>query len=408
MNNITNSILKKNKFNYKEEETIQELKNKINKLQSDNQILTNVKQTLEQQIKFQNQKSVEYDRITNRFKLCKDRLLFITSFLQTLGKNSCAYGSTIRKMFECLLQYSNFEANNQLGDMLNSDINILFYYLPNHTDKLTLSTQFFNLLHKLDSIRTLSEKYESGVHTPTFYGYKLVSLNTSLNHTENNEIIPRAKLYFVKKTDSVCIDIICWRYKEIVDFSVNNFIINSNGIQPLFEYNFLQYLENIFFKETRFIHRPDILQSYAFPINTCLSRKDKTIFLSKMYNLISTRYIKIKSSDYSIVKNTATFTETSEECSITGCKAPYPYVILQCNHKISLMAYKGILQQTSDEDTQSIRCPMCRADLKVKFECVFEKTLEYKMINIDEYINSSNTTTLQDNKYVSREALEQL
>ena len=78
----------------------------------------------------------------NRQSLFKDRLVFCISFLQSVGQYSCVYGSMIRKMFELIFHLQNVDSNNHVGDILNSDINILFNLICIHL------FFFLNLIHR--------------------------------------------------------------------------------------------------------------------------------------------------------------------------------------------------------------------------------------------------------------------
>ncbi len=386
----------------------EKLKEYVEQLKRENIRLSENNSRLQNELQEKQKKVINYDRIINRHSLCKDRLMFSTIFLQLCGQHSCLYGSTVRKCFECLFHPTKFKSDNSIGDTINSDINILFYYQQN-VDKVEATNKFLDFLNCLETTRIMSEKPNSGIEPPIFNGYKLTGINNNSIYDNNSEPIPKAQLFFIKGTDNVRINMICWRYKEIVDFSVNNFIINSNGIQALFEYNFLQYLENIYFQETKFIHRPDILQSHAFPPNNILNRHEKLYYLNKVYELTK-RSLNLLPSDYKIAKlNPIHSIETKEDCSITGCSPPYPLVLLQCGHKLSLMAYKGILFKTSDIDTQAIRCPLCRQDLKLLFHMCPENTLKYKLLPIhDLHKQIANNDIIVDNKFISKEAMESL
>ena len=59
--------------------------------------------------------------------------------------------------------------------------------------------------------------------------------------------------------------------------------------------------------------------------------------------------------------------ETNNLCQITGLPLVERFIELECNHKISIMAYKGFIVNQIDESSESIRCPYCRKDLKLKF-----------------------------------------
>ena len=382
----------------------------IQTLKIENYTLKTVKDKLEENNLSNEYKAVCYDRFITRQTLCKDRLMFCVSFLQSCDNFSCIYGSTVRKMFELIFQSNNFEANNSLGDMFNSDINILYNYEMT-PDKVSVSTAFYNLLHSLEMTRTISDQPNSDIKVPMYGGYKLSSINSSLYHISNDDNIPKAKLIFTKGNDIIYVNMICWRYKEIVDFSVNNFVWTNNGIQPLFNYTFYNYIENIYFQESKYLYRPEILQNDAFPTHISLTRKNKVIYLNKMYDLIGKRILKLLPSNYKIINN-PTRIESLEDCHITGCKAPYPYIKLICGHKLSLMAYKGILHKTNDDDTQSLRCPFCRSDLKIQFHngaLDVEHNYRYKLLDLNYLIDKLNIKqNVLDSKFISFDAVDQL
>ena len=60
------------------------------------------------------------------------------------------------------------------------------------------------------------------------------------------------------------------------------------------------------------------------------------------------------------------------------------------------MAYKGIINNEND-DTESIRCPMCRKDLKIKFDLSIPtslynsncKNLKFSMISSENFRKKS-------------------
>jgi hypothetical protein len=394
------------------EKQIEQLKKEKMELIIENNKLQMLYNELLNQNSTNKNKAIQYDRIVNRQTLLKNRIMFCISFLQTCGPYSCIYGSMIRKIFELFFHLNQFEANDTKAECLNSDINVLFN-CHNSPDKIKVASEFYNLMHSLEVSRITSEKVNSGVDTPTFANYKLTGINTSTSFVSNGECIPRAKLFFIHNTDSICIDIIAWRYKEIVDLSINSYVLNYNGIQPLLEYNFLNYLENIYFEETKYLFRPDLLQNLAYPPNTSLPRNEKLIHLSKMYDLISNRLLKVLPSNYKIIKYNPIKIEYKEDCTITGCKAPYPIVNLTCGHTLSIMAYKGILFKTNDIDTQSLRCPLCREDLKIKFDdSNIAHTTKYNLLSASDCIKMTKDlniiTNVSNSKFISKDAIEHL
>jgi hypothetical protein len=388
---------------------IKELQARIQELEIEMNALRCINKQLEETNKTIQQKSMNYNRFLNRQTLLRERYMFCISFLQTCGNYSCLYGSMVRKLFEIVFRSQNLEQNNAIADPLNSDINILFNY-QNSPDKITVSNAYYNLLYTLDSTRIASEKKNSGIETPTFAGYKLTGINNMNFITLTGESVPRAKLIFNKANDTIQVDFMGWKFKEMVDFSINNFFITNISIQGFHNYNFLHYLENINYGETRYLFRPDILQQLAFPEHTIIPRSEKIIHLNKLYKLIFNRLIRVLNSDYKIIQHNPITIETKEECDITGIKPKYPMVTLQCGHKLSIMAYKGILYQTNDVDTQALRCPYCRKDLKITFDdSIHGHSTKYQMLNINNILKEFNINqSLNDSKYICKEAIEYL
>jgi hypothetical protein len=58
--------------------------------------------------------------------------------------------------------------------------------------------------------------------------------------------------------------------------------------------------------------------------------------------------------------------ELTEECPISGAKAPYPVISLDCGHNISVIALSGLVNIQASDYTESVRCPHCRANLMPK------------------------------------------
>lgn len=380
------------------------LKKQIEQLKQTNKILN-------QKYKKANKKAIQYDRAQTRINACVSRILFCISFLQYLGQTGCVYGSLIRKWMECTLQFNAFSSNHTLGDVTNSDINILFN-CSHAVNKVNTTSQFYKLLHHINISRICSEQPHSGIQPPSFANYKLIGIQYINFISTEKEPIPRAKCYFKKGNEILAVDMLAWRTPDIVDFTVNNYILTIHGLQSVFDQSFFQYIEHIHFNQTDYIHALDMLQQNAFPAHTNLSRKDKLLYLTKCYDLISHCYLKLYPSQYKLIHFRCVYIEEKEECSITGCKPPYPVVYLECEHSISLMAYKGILFQSSDADTQSIRCPLCRKDLKIKFsQDMQEKKLSYVPLR-EEFIHNQYHLFLsgqhQRYPFINKDAAENL
>lgn len=361
--------------------TIEELQKQLKEQAAQIDSLREINKSLTYKYTQAHKKTIQYDRVRTRINLCVDRILFCVSFLQYLGQTSCVYGSLIRKWMECTLQFNKMESKNKIGDVSHSDINILLN-ANQSVNKIHTTAQFYQLLHHINTTRICSEQIHSGIQPPQFYKYKLIGIQHVAFVSDEGETVPKVRCYFKYGSDFLKVEMLAWRTKEIVDFTVNNYILTINGLHSVFDQSFFQYIEHIHFHQTRYIQPIDLIQKNAFPLHATLSRKDKLHYLTSLYRLISHCYLKMYGSDYKLIQYLCVYIEQKEECSITGCKPPYPVLSLECGHSLSLMAYKGILFMTSDADTQSIRCPLCRTDLKIKFKPqVIERNLTYTPIS---------------------------
>lgn len=338
----------------------------INNLITENNKLKNENNRLTYKL---NKKQIVYDRmirLNSRFNLT-------VSLLKSFGCYSMAYGSFIRKCFESLTLINKMKNTNLIGETKYSDINIIFDSMFFNNDKLIISNYFSNFFYNLDMHRLLNNN-----HKLIFSNYSLKKIEHFLVNNGNSEIIPKVTLYFKSQYDYCCINVLAWKIKHYNDFSINSICLTSNGFGTIptrelpLSNRFLNILQDISFQKVKFIQNLKDLQDMAFPkYGESLLRVDKCIYLKKIYDIICNRYLNIHMSDY-ILPSTFIQFEQNEDCCITGCKPAYPKIKLICSHFISLMAYKGLIYNTDDTDSQAIRCPFCRHDLKIDFSNVEE------------------------------------
>ena len=162
--------------------------------------------------------------------------------------------------------------------------------------------------------------------------------------------------------------------------------------------DFFTFLNGVINKQVSFIKSLDKEQEFAFP-EYSLSREKKLKYINNIYNTISIPLLKILECGYSLIgRHPEIEIERKDDCPITGCKAPYPTVRLECNHTISLMAYKGIVG-TYNEFSEAIKCPICRSDLKIAFKTTEDKyrpVITVSKLNIippQQYLTVSSVTS---------------
>lgn len=219
--------------------------------------------------------------------------------------------------------------------------------------------------------------------------------------------IPEVKLIFTKENMNISVIFKAWINKQYVpNTSVENIAFTVDGFKEIIpsSNSFIGNLTDIGFKQAK-INKPIfIYQQKAFPSHTSVSRDIKQKYCKQLYTVIKESLIPLSENGFAItgLKPKITY-EFTDDCSITGCKPIYPVVTLECNHKISLMSYKGILENRCG-DTESMRCPMCRENLSIKF--ITE--VEPKYIPVIKCEENTQDIPKIKSSFINKEALEQL
>lgn len=379
------------------------LKLRIEQLQAELEANKESKQILERQVQNYKYKANSFDQTKKLQILLKDRLNFIISFLRWTEKWSETVlfeGVFVRKIFEFMYHIGDLGLSS-LGDSSKAPLNVFFS--DKQESDINILKTFSEMVTYLQIVKGLMEDNNIEV---SFSGYKFLSIEPF------KDLCPAFRLGFKKDDDAIVLKIYAWKTDTNVDFDVNTLSLNKNGISinGYSEQSFIDILENINFKEAKFIKRPDVLQKQAFPETRSLSRVEKQNYLIPMYDLISGKWLKIIENQYSIYDSFPSIKiEREEECHITQCKAPYPILSLMCGHKISIMAYKGILfSETSS--SESIKCPICRNNLAIQFEFKEKEKLECYFPELkknDKKENLNNSLALPAS-LISSEAFDQL
>lgn len=354
-------------------ETIQTLRHQLQSLELTNkQLLKNFHQA--------KQKASQYDKILQyQTKLAKAMQCTISllRLLQTFSPTVCIVGSFLRKCFESMFHISSCRENDWIANIESTPIQILFSTLPfnsEESEKNAVSYAFLECINTLYSLKG----------TDTMSSCSIIDLFCDkLEATDfHHKKVKTCTLHLGTTGYKFVFHIYAWTPIHCIDFSVNSTKLSFDGFQSYVSgHDMFQTLENILHRQGTFLRRPDQLQFAAYPCNTTLPYDAKSTYLTQIADLLSNPCIQLLESGYTLVGKTPIVTiEEKEDCLITGCKAPYPTVKLQCEHTLSLMAYKGLVKVRSHESTEAIKCPICRKQCLLQIEylpptqCIFLKT----------------------------------
>lgn len=400
MNFLTSHSSSPQSNNLQEENAL--LKYRIEQLQNELISSSEYKRMTDRQLDLFRNKATRFDEIIRISDNLKNRLNFCIVFmkwLQTFSDSVYIEGVFLRKLFEFVFHLKELGCSS-LGDSSSSPIEIVL--CKKVEDKFECLNRFNEIVNYFQMLAAINLNSKQPIKAE-FCDYCFYSVEAF------NDLTPAVKLQFLNGFDSINVKLYAWKEHEFKDFNVNGLTMNDTGIFAGKDQSMVNILEDISLKLTRFVERPDILQSKAFPTDKVLSKEQKQKYLIPMYDLISGKWLKIIESQYNLYgKIPLLFIERDEECIITNCKPPYPIVVLTCGHKISLMAYKGILF-SENSSSEAVKCPLCRKDLIIDFDTVQHDELKLfcPEININSKALVANNIKL-NTSIINPEAFDQL
>ena len=325
---------------------------------------------------------------------------FLIAFTRWM-KSPSAYieGPLVRNFFEAMLGSTEVDFDA---------VRLTAVYCDRPENKFMVNASWNDLVNSLTIIASLT-KLSSDFPGATFAGYKFAGINVQQKELDES---PEAELVWFCGNRWVVVNFVAWRDKSFVDFDVNGICFSNEGfhMKNSGAVGFTDALEGIMAREASYVKRVDILQNNTFPTEKAVNRTTKQKWLGQIYDLISNKWLKIKQAGYTIVgKQPDMFIEKEEDCPITGRKPNYPCVNLQCGHSLSIMGYKGIIA-ANNEHTESVKCPMCRADLLIKFCDVKKSRVGWNIPDLPSTVaeNSYKRGTIISRSLVSPDALEGL
>jgi hypothetical protein len=279
-------------------------------------------------------------------KYFEKRFEVIDKIIEILGEHSACYGEFLRNFYE-------FKFKRKFDDL-----HVLKFYYINKKQG------FFDekLVSKFNDFIT---DFKIG---SCLRNYKIVNVMCTKDsrHFGFEEKIPYYRLTLNCLDDFICVDILCWKPKFLGEISINCLEYNMRKFysgDSRFTYDFI--IDQIKNGEMTYNKDLSVLQNLAFPTKA-IPRTRKVKFLSLIYNNIE-RKMNHLPLEYKM-KGVIPFIkkELFEDCPITSSAPPYLNINLECGHTVSLDAYKGIIF-SKNENSEAIRCPYCRGDLKMKF-----------------------------------------
>jgi hypothetical protein len=324
------------------------------------------------------------------------------------------HGSWIRQLFELPYAIANGFKYIGYGNPIGHDLDlILMNTMPFHID--TYAAKFIKIMKSFQEHVTLSTV--SDLIKPIVIANKTliqVSDSTILNADikESDPIgkkvltdIPHYIFKFKDNEDNSIFEVDVLAYKPRsrdgwtnADFNVNQYLMNDKGIMnsigenwntPVVENEFFDFLDSI--KNREAICKIDFKEIIDNTKRWGMVRKEKVAYfmqiafmLTQRFKILNVGYTDIFSNtemlDYSINK--------TDECAITGCQPPYYEITLKCLHKLSIMSFIGILEESVFDSSEAIRCPICRSDFDINLVDKKPNKYEYfDLMSINNIIN---------------------
>jgi len=331
-----------------EQREIQKLKRQVHILKDSNLCLI-------QKIESQVQRISALDQFHREAQLLKGRLGFVLSLIQFIrdGKYTplstshlvpCLQSSLMRSLFEIIFhQHTEFE-----------EVVFTFTLAPT-SDTLRL---FDHFCLYMSYCLNLSMKI-GPQHLPSFDGFEMVNFV----QISNEEVF----LSFIKGIDYIPVRIYYSKIEE-GHYSTSTLMLSHIGITTSRnDINMFESIRNIYMRQFRICPSLEALQQAAFPSQHSLTFEEKSVYLTRLFHLIGTNFYRQLSNEYSPYGLLPDWKiEQDQDCPITNESPPYLCYQTVCGHEISSSAYYGLITKCN-QFTEAIRCPFCRADLKIRF-----------------------------------------
>jgi hypothetical protein len=357
------------------------------------------------------------------------------------------YGSFLRQILEKV--FVSIYDNSGYANSQNHDIDISVF-----KDKIDFSYSTNN-----DRFNKLCRFFQRLKHSElTFNGFYIKDFNNSTLEIKNNQVncncgsiycrfrhqtrtlinnsslkklfnIPHYHIIFTKKICNkdinIMIDLFSYsvttedtEYNIDADIDVNKLEISTEGIVTRYN-EFTDVLYNIINKtgtcNINFNHMIDKLRNYPLvfenkkEIYNCI-----IIFLMMRLKFLNKGYTKL-TSHFKICKYEI---ENKEPCEITGLEPPYINIILECGHKMSIMAFTGATNVKPSDSSEGINCPFCRHKLLPMLEDIKPSRISYPTkndlndlsINIDTtnktHVNKQKIDRIESNKTMTSDNID--
>lgn len=340
-----------------------------------------------------------------------DKLISSTALMQSLSSYlgqpqqfGGVHGSFIRQWFELPFALKEMFKTQGYGQSAGHDIDI--HLFETHDVGITHIKQIEKMAKDIETYVML---YNASPDTiaPLKFGSHTIEEFVDVTLTKCSDMdpigkkllvgIPHFVLYAVDdERNEIKFDILGWLPEDgtlwpNTDFDVNSLRLTEHGIESDSD-SLLNIIHRISKKEAVCYVNLKGIQECAL---MSALKKDKAHHFSQIGFFFKNR-LKVMSYGYNTISSIRKFPEfeieEKENCYVlTGCQPPYINLLLKCGHKISLMAFTGLINET-DEYKQSILCPLCRKQLELKMSERKVSAIENVKFDIKNIIKSKTRT----------------
>jgi len=369
-----------------------------------------------------------FDKTKSIAKAHKDRMEIYTTLWNNLKSqftnmtqpNGGITGSFIRQFFELPHAMFNEFSEKGFGNPIGHDLDIVLYFNLTDYDKALISEIFHKVMKKYQEHVTFSNLNPDICKPIEIANKKLIQISdATLKDTDVKPTDPIGKkiligiphyiLKFKDNDDKTIFEVDLLAYKPVsasgwtnTDFNVNGLIMGDFGITlDHCDSSFNDFLTSISNRQAICHINFDEINFNA--TRQGFLREERVPYFMQMAWMLRNRFKILNYGYKTIVSNSSLIDysiNTDEECCITSCAPPYYDITLKCSHKLSLMAYIGILEESKFDSSEAIRCPLCREDLSVNL--IMKEPEKKTLIDIKTYADIMSSQ-LKDCKLEEKE-----
>ena len=344
-------------------------------------------------------------KITNKIKQIKDigacfrkknimSHAFASTVYNVVKIYPCTYGGLDRKMIEATSALETIFDDNVYGNPIGTEVR--FGFIDDETNEM---------IKVMDMLNKTTKRVESDRVVFGTYRLDKVYKEEEIIRSQEREKVIKYVMILTDTESNISIKATVSNMIDNSNLRINN--IDMEGSEFFESMTDVMLRKAVISKDFNFIEKIKSLNNTMTRTERVEIWKNILDLMSKEINIINQGYEILDIGENKMIKFSI---EKKEPCSVTLIKPPFINIHLECKHNLSIMTIYGIVFSGKSDDSESIVCPLCRANLIPKLvQAIPDNMIDkynvkiYEKHEIDDEIDNSSFN-FEKNNYTNQNA----